>query len=148
MRGGEDIEVGRKEAWVKASNSFAEMVHEVRNSSQNYEPQINLPIGAAKGTENMAPINIHNSKVSLSAEKSMPISDRYGSPNVNRNSITFPDIVFDDDEDEDEIEVPKESYISLVLSEKTTKVVIILVLVLLFILPLFSSDTYKSVMTP
>ena len=62
-------------------------------------------------------------------------------------SVTFNDYINEEEEDEEEIEVPQESYISKVLSEQTTKIVIILVLILLFILPFFQSDTYLSSIT-
>lgn len=42
------------------------------------------------------------------------------------------------------MEIPTESKISKTFSDRTTKIVIILVLVMLFILPLFQSDTYKT----
>lgn len=44
---------------------------------------------------------------SISAEKSVPVSERYGnSPGTyNRNSVTIPDYV-EDEEEEEEIEVP------------------------------------------
>lgn len=50
----------------------------------------------------------------------------------------------DQHENEMEEEVMVETNISKLLSERTTKVVIIIVLVMLFFQPVFSSDTYTS----
>ena len=47
--------------------------------------------------------------------------------------------------EEDEHNLFTESRISKMLTEKTTKIVIILVLVLLFILPLFQDSTWFNV---
>ena len=50
-----------------------------------------------------------------------------------------------EEEDDDDEDMQLESKISKTLSERTTKIVIILVLVMLFLTPLFQSDTYDSV---
>lgn len=53
---------------------------------------------------------------------------------------------FDDvtDGDIDKNEVMVETNISKLLSERTTKVVILIVLIMLFVQPIFSSDTYSD----
>lgn len=52
--------------------------------------------------------------------------------------------MFEDDEDDEEGQIPEESKISKILSDQTTKTVIILVLCLLFCLPAFTVETYLS----
>jgi hypothetical protein len=52
------------------------------------------------------------------------------------------DEMFEADEEEDQAQIPEESKISRILSDKTTKTVIILVLCLLFCLPAFTVETY------
>ena len=50
--------------------------------------------------------------------------------------------MFQNDLDDDFAEIPEESKISKILSDQTTKTVIILVLCLLFCLPAFTVETY------
>ena len=50
--------------------------------------------------------------------------------------------MFEDDEDDETNQIPEESKISRILSDQTTKTVIILVLCLLFCLPAFTVETY------
>jgi len=47
-------------------------------------------------------------------------------------------------DEEDDLVVPEESKISKVLSDKTTRTVVLLVLALLFLLQICSMDTYLS----
>jgi hypothetical protein len=50
--------------------------------------------------------------------------------------------MFEEDEEDDTAQIPEESKISKILSDQTTKTVIILVLCLLFCLPAFTVETY------
>ena len=50
--------------------------------------------------------------------------------------------MFQNDLDDDFAEIPEESKISKILSDQTTKTVIILVLCLVFCLPAFTVETY------
>ena len=52
------------------------------------------------------------------------------------------DEIFEEDEEDDNDLIPEESKISKILSDQTTKTVIILVLCLLFCLPAFTVETY------
>lgn len=52
------------------------------------------------------------------------------------------DQMFEDDEEDEMGQIPEESKISRILSDQTTKTVIILVLCLLFCLPAFTVETY------
>ena len=54
------------------------------------------------------------------------------------------DNMFDEDDDDDTANIPEESKISKILSDQTTKTVIILVLCLLFCLPAFTVETYMG----
>jgi len=54
------------------------------------------------------------------------------------------DNMFDEDEEDDTANIPEESKISKILSDQTTKTVIILVLCLLFCLPAFTVETYMG----
>jgi hypothetical protein len=50
--------------------------------------------------------------------------------------------MFEEEDDDDAAQIPEESKISKILSDQTTKTVIILVLCLLFCLPAFTVETY------
>lgn len=52
------------------------------------------------------------------------------------------DEMFEEDDEDDTAQIPEESKISKILSDQTTKTVIILVLCLLFCLPAFTVETY------
>lgn len=52
------------------------------------------------------------------------------------------DRMFEDDDEDEMGQIPEESKISRILSDQTTKTVIILVLCLLFCLPAFTVETY------
>lgn len=43
---------------------------------------------------------------SHSADKSIPLTDRFGSPTIRGHSITFPDFMPEEEDEEEEIEVP------------------------------------------
>jgi hypothetical protein len=63
---------------------------------------------------------------------------------MRKNGESSGDMMYPHDEhhEDEEIEVPLESKISKILSERTTKIVIILVLLMLFFQPVFTVETY------